>query len=243
MAHRGAGALALLLGLGLAAPAFAGADCYGIDLLSGREQVQLATVAGPEQRVYFVENGQKTNGLCPISDEKCRRKTFLVAGDKVLVRAGEVGYLCATYKSPRGFETDGWLPRAGLKLEPAGDPQIEDWLGRWRRDKEAEIVISRKGPNGVRVRGAATYGALDPARVRRGAVNSGSLDETATPRGPVLGVGERYDGTKPPDEGQQFACRARLRLYGPYLTVEDNGMCGGMNVRFTGIYQRVSAGR
>lgn len=31
-------------------------------------------------------------------------------------------------------------------------------------------------------------------------------------------------------------CLAPLHLLGPYLAVEDNGNCGGMNVRFTGIY-------
>jgi hypothetical protein len=33
-------------------------------------------------------------------------------------------------------------------------------------------------------------------------------------------------------------CRARLRLFGPYLAIEDNTGCGGMNVTFTGVYTR-----
>jgi hypothetical protein len=244
MTFRGAGALGLLAAMAAATPAVAGGDCYGVDLLSEGQGIQLATVAGPDARVNFVENGGKTNGLCPIADEKCRRKGFLLAGDKVLVQPSETGYLCATYKSPKGIETNGWLPKAALKIEPATQPQIADWTGRWRRDKEAEIVLEPKGPNGLLVRGAATYGALDPSRVRRGAVNVGNIDASATPRGAVIGVGEKYDGAKPPEEADpQYDCRARLRLMGPYMAVEDNGMCGGMNVRFTGIYQRETAGR
>jgi hypothetical protein len=243
MMARRAGALGFAVCLSMTSPAFAGADCYGVDLLSEGQGVQLATLAGTDKRVYFVENGAKTNGLCPIADEKCRRKGFLVMGDQVLVQPSQTGYLCATYKSPKGIETNGWLPRTALKVEPESQPQLADWTGHWRRDKEAEIVITLKGPNGVLVRGAATYGALDPLRVRRGAVNVGNLDGTATPRGAVIGVGEKYDGTVSPGEGQQLDCRARLHLMGGYLAVEDNGLCGGMNVRFTGIYQRVPAGR
>jgi hypothetical protein len=29
-----------------------------------------------------------------------------------------------------------------------------------------------------------------------------------------------------------------LRLFGPYLAVEDNTGCGGMNVTFSGVYPR-----
>lgn len=148
-----------------------------------------------------------------------------------------------TYKSARFLETEGWLPRSALRIEPPAQPDLSAWVGQWRRDKEAAIELKPKGPNGLQVTGSATYGALDPQRVRRGAVNMGTLEGVSTPRGNILPVGEKYDGVRSPDEGQNFACKARLRLLGPYLAVEDNGNCGGMNVRFTGIYMRSSPTR
>jgi hypothetical protein len=81
-------------------------------------------------------------------------------------------------------------------------------------------------------------GALDPERVKRGGVNTGEIDATATPRGNRTAIGSGYDGALPPDISKADDCRARLRLFGPYLAVDDNTGCGGMNVGFTGVYSR-----
>ena len=243
MLARGAGALALVLALASGGNAFADGDCYGISLIDEGHAVAMATVAGTGPRTNFIENGGKTGGACPANNETCRRKGFVINGDKLLVQMGEGPFVCASYKTPKYIEVEGWLPRAALKIETAPQAALADWMGQWRRDKEAAIELKPKGPNGIQVTGSATYGALDPQRVKRGGVNIGSLEGVSTPRGNVLPVGEKYDGAKPPGEGQNFACKARLRLFGPYLAVEDNGNCGGNNVRFTGIYMRTSPGR
>jgi hypothetical protein len=94
----------------------------------------------------------------------------------------------------------------------------------------------------VKIAGTATYGASDPARVKRGAVNEGELDDSGKPRGQTLAIGydpERY-GFPPPDDAAPDGCAAQLQLYGRYLMVRDNNKCGGMNVSFTGLYVRVA---
>jgi hypothetical protein len=109
----------------------------------------------------------------------------------------------------------------------------------WRT--EAKIVLKTRGDI-VKVSVNATYGAEDPERVKRGAVNSGELDGEAKPRGNTLAIG--YDPDKsaelPTPEAAKDSCAARLSLYGRYLVVEDNLGCGGMNVSFSGVYVRAA---
>ena len=108
------------------------------------------------------------------------------------------------------------------------------------RHSEAEIVI-KSHDNEVEVSGTATWGASDPQRVRMGGVNTGELEGSGKPRGQVLAIGYDPDQTAfpPPEDLAPDICAARLEIYGPYLSVEDNDSCGGMNVSFTGLYVRV----
>jgi hypothetical protein len=86
------------------------------------------------------------------------------------------------------------------------------------------------------VSGSATWGALDPGRASRGAINSGEIDAVGIPVGNLIAIGPDYDGKIPPEPFKGDDCRVRLRLFGPYLAVEDNLLCGGLNVTFTGVY-------
>ncbi|MCA1633634.1 MAG: hypothetical protein LC802_07935 [Acidobacteria bacterium] len=40
---------------------------------------------------------------------------------------------------------------------------------------------------------------------------------------------------------EEDSCRVTLRLVGDYLVASDNSECGGMNVRFDGVYRRKQA--
>ena len=244
MIRRIAGALALVVGLAMAAPALAGPpDCLWNDMFDA-PNVAAAKVAGPDARTYFIKNGAESNGACPSSGEACREKSFLVRGDAIFVEMGEGPFVCATFKSPKGIETRGLLMLSSLDVSPATTPDRNAFVGVWRRDREAAIELKPKGPNGLQVIGSATWGAFDPGRVKRGAVNIGSIEAISTPRGNVVAVGEKYDGVKPPSETRDsYDCRARLRLFGPYLVVDDNSNCGGNNVRFNGIYIRQTSGK
>jgi len=155
----------------------------------------------------------------------------------VLVGSSVDGFRCAMFRSANGRETRGFLPSAVLVDQSTAPPALADWVGRWVRDDEASITIKVEG-SALTVGGQATWGARDPERVRRGGVNTGDIDTVATPRGNLIAIGVGYDGADPPDIAKVDDCRARLRLFGPYLAVEDNTGCGGMNVTFTGVYLR-----
>jgi hypothetical protein len=204
--------------------------------------LRLMRVESAAPKVHFIENRAKAKPTCPAESEACQRRGFVVPGDVVLASAKPSPLACVSYISPgakrvkgKYAATDGYLPASALKEVPTAAPQAGEWLGKWSRDAEADVMISLKAGGTLSIKGEATFGALDADRVKRGAINMGELEGTAVPKGNMMALGEGYDGTKPfgEDRGE---CRAKLRLFGRYLVVEDNGGCGGMNVSFTGIY-------
>jgi hypothetical protein len=214
------------------------AECQGVTLTDAAEKIALARVAAmAPPRVNFIANPGARKPGCPSDESACALKAFLVPGDEVLAIVGDGPYVCATFKSPRGAETNGWLPRAALAFAPPTAESAQAWEGNWRRDGEASIRLKSRGGE-VEVSSEASWGASDPDRVRRGAVNTGEIAGAGKPRDGILAVG--YDpgasGAPPPRDAAD--CAARLRLFGRYLAVLDNGICGGANVSFTGVYVR-----
>ncbi|MCA1952802.1 MAG: hypothetical protein LDL22_07155 [Hyphomicrobiales bacterium] len=219
--------------------------CSGIVVPGERSMapVRLMAVGASGGRVHFVEEAGAGRQGCPSPSPQCQRKAFVVPGDRVLVGVPAGDYVCASYISPDArrlkgqfAETHGLLPlKALLPVRPTED---DAWIGIWQRSSEAEIKISRAALGRLAVKGEATFGALDAGRRARGAVNSGELEGEALPVGGGLAIGWQYvDPIAPFPEGAPD-CRARLRLFGYYLVVEDNMQCGGANVTFTGIYVR-----
>jgi hypothetical protein len=74
--------------------------------------------------------------------------------------------------------------------------------------------------------------------VKRGAVNLGEIDAAFAPTGPALAFTMGTDATLPVTAGDTSDCKVWMRRLGSFLIVDDNMNCGGMNVRFTGVYSR-----
>lgn len=221
----------------LAVPASAQSDttCSGVSAAAPTDPLLIARVGKAMPKVHFVLDADEGRKECPAAGAGCRDTAYLVPGDIVLALPGpHRGHLCASYANKRGRETSGWLPAASL-IEVA--PKAIDeagWVGTWLRT-EAEIKI-RRGKQGLTVEGSATYGALDKSRVERGAVNLGEFDGAARRSGDTALVADKDIAsfvTAPSDR-----CAVQMRRAGPYLIVEDNRACGGMNVSFTGLYVR-----
>ncbi|ONG52603.1 hypothetical protein BKE38_14160 [Pseudoroseomonas deserti] len=223
---------ALLAVLG-ARPALAqGQDhgCWGIR--PGDEALEAATVGPAAPRLFF--RARPTGAAEP-------GRAFLMPGDVVVVSRRQGGFACASYLNDRRRLTAGWLPAAALQpLAPPTTAPLEAWQASWYGTQayEQEIDISAEGST-LRIGGSASWGSDDPARVERGGVNIGSLEAEVRPSGARLGFssdgGER---TRAYDEGGPETCRVRMLLLGPYLVVQDNLRCGGMNVTFSGLYRR-----
>jgi hypothetical protein len=202
-------------------------------------KVVLARVVTTQARVHFIGGPAKRTPTCPSLESICKLKAFLVPGDEVLVNETEEAYVCSSFKAQSGIATTGLLPRAALRIVPPTQASSQKWDGQWRRDAEAEIVITSHQDE-VEVSGTATWGGGDPQRVKRGAVNTGDLNGSGRPRGQVLAIGYDPDrsGFPPAEDVAPDICSAQLQLYGRYLIVEDNQSCGGLNVSFTGLYVR-----
>jgi hypothetical protein len=230
-----------LLAAGLVAPVgqatAQNAYCSGAMVSGDANEIALATVTDAAPRVQFIAGPTGARPGCPSAQAACRAKAYLVPGDEVLVGPRTADVRCATFRSVKGVETSGFLPARALSETSPPTPTLADWTGSWVREHEAALTISAENDS-LTVRGDASWGAGDPERVRRGSVNVGEIDATGRPRGTLLALGEGYDGSGPPSATQRDECRVRLRLFGRYLAVDDNGGCGGANVSFTGVYTR-----
>jgi hypothetical protein len=233
----------VLLGVASAGPAFAestGCFHFGYELknLEADGAVSLGRINDLSPRVNFVKREVFQTG-CPNTSEACKDKAYLVPGNEVIISGGSGDFVCASYVGLRGAVTDGWLPRSAVSLareEPILVPG--GWTGTWRSGPEQTIVIEAGGQGRLKIKGDASWGASDPERVKRGAINIGSLEGEAAADGRNLSFGMGENGTLPFDKADEYDCRVQMRRLGSYLLVKDNNMCGGHNVTFTGIYRR-----
>ncbi len=184
-----------------------------------------AAVAGGA-RAYFVK-GSEISG-CPSTAPACRARAYVVAGDTVVVTADQGPYACATLTNPRGVSTSSWLETAALSPLVPAQITREDWLGKWKTG-EQDLSITKAPGARLTITGDATYGTLDPERVRRGAVNMGSVSSVAEPAGNSMHVTD-LDNAE---------CRIDLKIVGPYLVAANQGECGGLGVSFSGVYRRM----
>ncbi len=211
-------------------------DCSGWSDLAPATKISLASIRKGE-RVHFVKGASEQNG-CPAAGEAiCQRKDYLVGGDQVLVSASAGDFSCAEYVNAKGLVRAGWLPTAFVVTAPVTKP--ESFVGSWQGNVEQAITIKAGKQKGtIDLHGDATFGALDPERVKSGGVNAGSFKATLRPEGDTLSFTDSGSRTLAYDKGDQYACRIRMRRLGEFLLVEDNHNCGGNNVSFTGDYRR-----
>lgn len=257
---------ALLCGAALlagAAPAQAREVCDGIPALAGAGPLTMALVAPGVARSYFyrgmADAGRPTGGdarvarpagtsldatTCPAFSDACREKAFVVAGDNLIISVLRGDFVCGYFVAPRqrGKDTfqevvrSGWLIAANLAPGAAAAPPV--WVGRWER-AEATITITSGAASGeVKVKGEATFGALDPERVKRGGVNLGQIAGAVRPVDGSLSFAMGASGSIPVAKAGEYDCKVWMRRVGPWLVVDDNSQCGGANVSFRGLYAR-----
>jgi hypothetical protein len=167
-----------------------------------------------------------------------RAAAYVVPGDQLVADDVRGGFTSVTYVAADGRARSGWIESTALtRVAPRSV-----WRGSWKGwNGEVEAKPGRRGM--LHVEGSATWGGHNPERVQRGGVNIGDFAiDIAIPRGDRIafsladagGTAARPYGENPADE---FRCRIKLRVLGPYLLAEDNRQCGGHNVTFTGTYR------
>jgi len=116
-----------------------------------------------------------------------------------------------------------WVRSAKLRpVEALENPPLGAWLGVWR-DGLNRITIRRGGESGqLHLNGEAIWHGIGKV------VHTGEFSGEAVPAGNHLQI----------VDGGPESCTVDLKLIGKYLVVDDNSNCGGMNVRFWGIWHR-----
>jgi len=188
-----------------------------------REQghLSLGVVRGhKDQKVHFFDDYDG----CPAKAAKCMRAAYLVPGDEVLVGKSTANWACVWYQD-RKHEIVSWMPKTNIAVVSAPPLHpVRDWLGVWS-DGNGTIRISRSG-----------------ARDSLEFLSKLRWDGGSSPDGfPIANFG----GTKAAlnvngrrASASDGVCQVVLTRIGKYLLADDNGDCGGMNVRHTGVYFR-----
>ena len=196
-------------------------DCRNGSFPATQQSFGLAKTAGPG-KLYFLGDSDG----CPNDGPACRQRTYVLPGDTLVTGRGHGAYVCAFFPNKVGG-TAGWVRRDRLTALPTATPPLEAWFGHWAYG-DNDIQLSKRG-KALHVDGEAYWPSANPTPEERpGGPNIGALEGLATPQAGRIQVG---------DGGMEF-CKATLVLLPPFLVASDNGGCGGMNVRFDGVYRR-----
>jgi hypothetical protein len=220
-----------LIGVGVSFAAGASSEdrfCSGASF-SDTPALNVGRIRAEAGKVNFRKNGDAANA-CPSMAADCQEKAYLVPGDLVVLGVAKGDFVCVNYETAKGGR-GGWLPASAIEPAPAvTDPM--SWTGKWKRI-EADISIEIAG-GGLKAEGSASFGSLDPDRVKRGAVNSGEFAGPLRVKGGEATFTDKDADPKEPDA----SCRLRMARAGEVLFVQDNMQCGGFNVSFSGLYRR-----
>jgi hypothetical protein len=108
--------------------------------------------------------------------------------------------------------------------EPDTNPPLDRWLGTWKF-YDNSLEIKRDGRSGaLHVRGDALWRGLGDN------VHVGEIETTARPHGRQMKLSDE-------------SCQVSLVLVGEFIVAADNAECGGMNVRFDGVYRKVASAK
>ena len=204
------------------------ANCNGADW-DGKLALTVSKVTA-QPRVKFIKSPYDDDfsaATCPAPTGACRKKSYLVTGDLVLVGRTRGDFTCVSYHSPLAKNqiwTNGWLPSAALTpVAPMPSPKIPDWIGTWCNPG---CRIEIKTGDGGKLQVDAE-GLFPTARD----FHTGAFKAQVAPQDDAIAFAD--DGSNTGDE-----CQVRMQRIGPWLLVVDNGGCGGAGVSFTGLYRR-----
>ncbi len=184
---------------------------------SGEAEFKLATVSGIKgTQIHFFSDTDD----CPRADPKCLMSSYLVSGNQVIVSKRYGSWICSWYQPRKGDETVGWLPVDSLVIsEQAASPALGKWVGQWKYGDQSLNIRRDSNKGFLTIKGDAIWrGTGDNVHV-------GSVKARALPQANELIFIEEE-------------CRVALKLIGDYIVASDNSECGGMNVRFNGVYRK-----
>jgi hypothetical protein len=222
--------LLFILALTVAAPASAAVDdgtCRNGGFPSENGDFGLAVIKGVG-RTYLLYDMQG----CPNASAQCKKagEGYVLPGDRVLTGRSSRNYVCA-YFSSRGGGSAGWVEKARLRpLTVDRRPPLSSWLGRWSDEGNPYVRISLAAKT-LHIAGQSLWPGPEPNKDwPAGWPHVGGID------GKLIAMGSRA-------RYAQDDCKIDFVLVGDILVASDRseeGTCGGANVRFDGVYRRVT---
>lgn len=176
---------------------------------------------GKTEKIYFYEDIRDD---CP-ANKNCRSKSYLIPNDEIIVSKTYENFVCGWFQPRKGSETVGWIPSENVEyVAEKSNFAVGAWLGEWNYYDNSIEIAESKTADFFDVTGSALWKGLGDN------VHVGELEETVKPRADELKIGE--------NAADEYDCKAAMRLIGRYLIVSDNLQCGGVNVTFSGVYQK-----
>lgn len=218
----------------MAEPPLRRPTCLTYDARYEEAPLMRVNAGDPEGRVHLFKEAR----ACPETGPCAwKQRAYLVPGDVVFAGPEIDGFRCVYFGAATSAIISGFLPASALDPAPDGGALDPGFLsGTWTHSQGNPITMKRDDDGAVHASGEALWTGL------HGAVHDGSLNATAHPVGDLIVFREgRTTGHGEADlagEGNDANCVVWMRRRGPYLVVHDNMQCGGVNVRFQGIYVR-----
>ncbi len=201
--------------------------------------------------VRVTSDGRAPMTPADCAPDACPSRAYLVKGDTLLASHASGEFACVWFKpkprpmsnrtidpvNPEGLSTVGWVKLSSLAPAPRDDSR-RAWRGQWVGTAVLIEIGLPDDPRLLMIRGQG-FNRISQADADRGRVNVGHF----AARFPVQGVragGWIDDGdvvrTTPMPE--RASCAFTFHRYGDYMLVEELSVCGGMGVRFQGVYRR-----
>ena len=155
-------------------------------------------------------------------DTNSKLAETIKTGDPVVVTRVEGDWTCG-YLVGRKGSGPGWVRSKEIRLLSADpNPPLSGWTGTWAQDENRIRIQPSKASGKLDLEGEAYWHGFGDN------VHSGNFSGRASPAGNHLHV-------------EDDLCQIDLALWGKYILASDNNSCGGMNVRFWGVWKRAQA--
>jgi hypothetical protein len=198
--------------------------CPGEDSIAeGMARVRLAVIgkvtAGIPVGLRYLPQEHCDN----VVDCRVPKAPQLKSGSVGVELAHEQSWVCVAVAGKRPLDVwTGWLPEQRWQKRETNESSPEQWLGVWQ-NYGAKIWITATANGALSVRGDAIYD-----NGSAGGPHFGDFSFVGTPASGALSNSVDLN---------EEQCSIVLRVTGDFLVAADNARCGGLNVRFDGVYR------
>ena len=223
--------------------------------------IDVTPIGGKQYYAAMIKGNKNASStrvrLCPSpSEPPCPKRPYVVPGDIVLVIEMDGRNFQVVYVDRAGNPSDGFVNGDVLRPLAQQAGAKPNWIGIWEVG-ENQIAIERsRDPRYLVAEGNATFGLYDPWRMKHSGPSLGDFTVKFRPDGDFAAFADGSPEDREPgplirnwrgELGKTLAytgkrkwnCEVKMRRISIYLVADDNGLCGGHQVSFGGIYRRV----